>query len=73
MADIVKGLSHPERAQVQHDRATAIAAAMAAAAAGDVVLVAGKGHEYSSWPGRERRAFSDLAQVHAALRARSAA
>jgi len=71
--DILGGLKHPERARVQHDRAASIAAALAAAAAGDVVLVAGKGHEDYQLAGAERRAFSDLAQVRAALRIRSAA
>ena len=46
---------------------------MAAAAVGDVVLVAGKGHEDYQLVGAERRAFSDLAQVRTALAARSAA
>ena len=73
VADMVAGLRHPERAQVQHDRAGAIAAAVAAASPGDVVLVAGKGHEDYQLAGAERRPFSDLAQVRAALRVRSAA
>jgi UDP-N-acetylmuramoyl-L-alanyl-D-glutamate--2,6-diaminopimelate ligase len=69
---IQSGLRHPDRAHVQHDRAAAIAAALAAAAASDVVLVAGKGHEDYQLVGAERRAFSDLAQVRAALGVRSA-
>ena len=73
VAEISAGLKHPERAQVQHDRAAAIAAAVAAAAPGDVVLVAGKGQEDYQLAGAERRAFSDVAQVRAALRVRSAA
>jgi UDP-N-acetylmuramoyl-L-alanyl-D-glutamate--2,6-diaminopimelate ligase len=73
VAEIIAGLHHPERAQVQHNRAAAIAAAVAAATAGDVVLIAGKGHEDYQLIGPERRAFSDLAQVSVALRARSAA
>ena len=73
VADILAGLHHPQRAQVDHDRAAAIAAALNAATAGDVVLVAGKGHEDYQLIGAERRAFSDLAQVRAALAARSAA
>ncbi len=72
VADILAGLRHPERAHVQHDRAASIGAAVAAAQAGDVVLVAGKGHEDYQLAGGERRAFSDLAQVRAALRGRSA-
>ncbi len=73
VADILAGLRDGARAQVQHDRAAAIAAALAAAAPGDVVLVAGKGHEDYQQVGAERRPFSDLVQVRAALALRSAA
>jgi len=73
VADIVGGLRNPERVQVQHDRAAAIAAALAGAAPNDVVLVAGKGHEDYQLVGAERREFSDLVQVRAALGVRSAA
>ena len=72
VADIVGGLRHPERATVQHERAAAINAALAAAVAGDVVLVAGKGHEDYQLAGGVRRAFSDVEQVRAALVAWSA-
>ena len=70
VADILGGLAEPARAQVLHDRAAAIAAALSAAVAGDVVLVAGKGHEDYQLVGRERRPFSDYAHVRAALAAR---
>ncbi|MBS0387618.1 MAG: UDP-N-acetylmuramoyl-L-alanyl-D-glutamate--2,6-diaminopimelate ligase [Proteobacteria bacterium] len=73
VADISAGLREPARARIEHDRAAAIAAAVTAAAPGDVVLVAGKGHEDYQLVGGERRPFSDLAQVRAALAARSAA
>ncbi len=46
-------------AQVERDRAKAIAGAIAEARAGDVVLVAGKGHEDYQIYGTERRHFSD--------------
>ena len=49
------------------DRAGAIAHAIAAAAAADVVLIAGKGHEDYQIIGEEKRPFSDLAQAQAAL------
>jgi UDP-N-acetylmuramoyl-L-alanyl-D-glutamate--2,6-diaminopimelate ligase len=55
-------------ARVIHDRALAIRSALAAAAADDVVLVAGKGHEQYQLIGGERRPFSDAQQVRAALR-----
>ena len=44
---------------VEHDRARAIRAALARAAGGDIVLIAGKGHEDYQLVGTERRAFSD--------------
>lgn len=46
---------------VQHDRAAAIRETLARSAAGDVVLIAGKGHEDYQIVGRERRPFSDQA------------
>jgi UDP-N-acetylmuramoyl-L-alanyl-D-glutamate--2,6-diaminopimelate ligase len=70
VADILEGLAEPVRAQVLHDRAAAIAAAVSAAVAGDVVLVAGKGHEDYQIVGAQRRPFSDYEQLRAALGAR---
>jgi UDP-N-acetylmuramoyl-L-alanyl-D-glutamate--2,6-diaminopimelate ligase len=70
---ILLGLSVPQRALVQHDRAAAIAAALAEAQSGDVVVIAGKGHEDYQLVRGEKRHFSDLEQVRAALGARSAA
>ena len=67
VADIVAGLRESARAHVLHDRAAAIAAALATATPGDVVLVAGKGHEDYQLVGAERRAFSDLTQVRSVL------
>jgi UDP-N-acetylmuramoyl-L-alanyl-D-glutamate--2,6-diaminopimelate ligase len=56
------------------DRAEAIAYALGAADARDVVLVAGKGHEDYQEVRGERRAFSDVEHARAALaRRRSAA
>ena len=72
VADILDGLRHRERARVEHDRAHAIRAAVHTARAGDVVLVAGKGHEDYQIKGAERREFSDVAQVRAALASWSA-
>ena len=70
--DILGGLRHPELAHVEHDRAASIATALTAASAGDVVLVAGKGHEDYQLSGGVRRPFSDLVQLRAALSARGA-
>jgi UDP-N-acetylmuramoyl-L-alanyl-D-glutamate--2,6-diaminopimelate ligase len=52
------------------DRAAAIGAAVATAQSGDVVLVAGKGHEDYQERDGVRRPFSDAAVATAALRAR---
>jgi len=52
------------------DRAEAIAFALRTAAANDVVLVAGKGHEEYQEIRGERRAFSDVEHAHAALAGR---
>lgn len=45
VAEILAGMTEPKRAQVQRARGEAVAQAVQAAAPGDVVLVAGKGHE----------------------------
>jgi len=57
---------------VELDRARAIRTAIDAAAAEDVVLLAGKGHEAYQEVGGERRPFSDLEIARAALDAREA-
>jgi UDP-N-acetylmuramoyl-L-alanyl-D-glutamate--2,6-diaminopimelate ligase len=53
------------------DRAEAIAHAIDAADARDVVLIAGKGHEATQDVGGVKRPFSDVAQARAALEARA--
>jgi UDP-N-acetylmuramoyl-L-alanyl-D-glutamate--2,6-diaminopimelate ligase len=58
---------------VEVDRAAAIAAAIASARPGDVVLVAGKGHEDYQIVGTEKRHFDDVEQARKALIARRAA
>jgi UDP-N-acetylmuramoyl-L-alanyl-D-glutamate--2,6-diaminopimelate ligase len=55
------------------DRGEAIAAAIGLARPGDIVLVAGKGHEQYQEVGGERRPFDDVAVARAALTARRAA
>ena len=45
VADILAGFAAPQKVTVQRDRARAIDLAIAGAAGGDVVLIAGKGHE----------------------------
>ena len=43
--DILSGCINPQQIMIEHDRKTAIKAAAALASAGDIILVAGKGHE----------------------------
>jgi UDP-N-acetylmuramoyl-L-alanyl-D-glutamate--2,6-diaminopimelate ligase len=71
VADIVAGLPAGSTAQVVHDRAEAIELALGNAVAGDIVLVAGKGHEDYQIVGDERRPFSDQAVLRAALARRA--
>jgi UDP-N-acetylmuramoyl-L-alanyl-D-glutamate--2,6-diaminopimelate ligase len=56
---ILAGMRDPSHARVIRNREDAIAAAIEGTRAGDVVLVAGKGHEDYQLVGAERRAFSD--------------
>ncbi|MCC6472874.1 MAG: UDP-N-acetylmuramoyl-L-alanyl-D-glutamate--2,6-diaminopimelate ligase, partial [Burkholderiales bacterium] len=65
LADIAAGATGPF--EVEPDRARAIAAAIAAASAGDVVLIAGKGHETHQEIAGVRHPFSDVAVARAAL------
>ena len=76
LAQILAGCSdvggHDE-VEVIVDRGAAIADVIARACAGDVVLLAGKGHEDTQEVAGQRRPFSDLAQAHSALALRAQA
>ncbi|MCB1770277.1 MAG: UDP-N-acetylmuramoyl-L-alanyl-D-glutamate--2,6-diaminopimelate ligase [Candidatus Competibacteraceae bacterium] len=63
VADILAGMQHPSAALVIHDRRAAIHRGLAEAGAGDIVLIAGKGHEDYQIIGGERLPFSDQAVV----------
>ena len=67
VADIVKGFAAPARALIERDRAAAIAQGIALGKPGDVVLIAGKGHEDYQIVGAERRHFSDREVARAVL------
>lgn len=56
---IQAGMRRPERSQVVRDRAAAIRAALSESGRGDLVLVAGKGHESEQIIGQQRLPFSD--------------
>ncbi len=72
ISQILLGLSHHQCVQVQADRALAIADTLAQAAASDVVLIAGKGHEDYQEIGGLKHPFSDLEHARAALAQRGA-
>ena len=58
------------RSQIILDRADAIHLAIGEAVAGDLILVAGKGHETHQTIGQERRPFDDVAVCEQALATR---
>ncbi|MBA3979972.1 MAG: UDP-N-acetylmuramoyl-L-alanyl-D-glutamate--2,6-diaminopimelate ligase [Alcanivorax sp.] len=72
LADMRAGLVNADRAQVISDRRDAITAAINAADAGDLVLIAGKGHETYQEIRGQRYPLDDRMLARAALTARSA-
>ncbi|MFZ5586568.1 MAG: UDP-N-acetylmuramoyl-L-alanyl-D-glutamate--2,6-diaminopimelate ligase [Thermodesulfobacteriota bacterium] len=66
------GRAHPPAYMREPDRAQAIAAAVGAAGPGDVVLIAGKGHEDYQIVAGVKRHFDDREQAAQALKARAA-
>ncbi|HEX9951887.1 MAG TPA: UDP-N-acetylmuramoyl-L-alanyl-D-glutamate--2,6-diaminopimelate ligase [Rubricoccaceae bacterium] len=73
LADVARGLARPDAARVVPDRAEAIRTAALDARPGDVVVVAGKGHETYQIVGATRHAFDDRLVLADALAARAAA
>lgn len=71
LAQMQQGLNQPDGAQVVADRAQAIAQVLRQAAAQDVVLVAGKGHETTQEVAGVFHPFSDAAHVLQALAERA--
>lgn len=63
VADIQQGISPDVQIKVEYDRAKAIALAIETAHVGDIVLIAGKGHENYQIIGKERLHFSDVEVV----------
>ena len=57
--DILSGCINPEQILVEHDRKTAIKNAASMAAAGDMILVAGKGHENYQIIGNQTLAYDE--------------
>ena len=58
--DIVRGVVHRKKCQVIEDRVQAIKAALSKAAEGDIVVIAGKGHEDYQIIGKVKKYFSDF-------------
>jgi UDP-N-acetylmuramoyl-L-alanyl-D-glutamate--2,6-diaminopimelate ligase len=70
LADVTAGIPPGGSMQVQADRAVAIAAAIAEAEPGDLVLIAGKGHEDYQILGTTKVHFDDREEADKALRRR---
>lgn len=73
IADVVAGLTSIGAARIEMDRHQAIEFAVTAAADNDIVVIAGKGHEDYQEINGVRHAFSDRAEVEAALQKRQEA
>ncbi len=63
IGQILEGITDRRKVHAEADRAAAIAFALSAAATGDIVLLAGKGHEEYQEVGDRRVSYSDYAQV----------
>lgn len=68
---VLSGMTRREQVTVEAERERAIRETIAAARAGDLVLIAGKGHEAYQEIAGQRLPFSDRAVALAALRERS--
>lgn len=66
-ADIRGGFERPDVVVFEHDRARAIRKAITSARSGDVVLIAGKGHETVQIVAQEKISFDDRQQALIAL------
>ncbi|PWQ95779.1 UDP-N-acetylmuramoyl-L-alanyl-D-glutamate--2,6-diaminopimelate ligase [Leucothrix pacifica] len=73
MSDITAGFEHPEAVIIEHDRSAAIKLAVQQANTGDVVLIAGKGHEQAQLIGGVEYPFDDREQIRQALATMEAA
>jgi UDP-N-acetylmuramoyl-L-alanyl-D-glutamate--2,6-diaminopimelate ligase len=66
--DILEGtIGHEDQYVVEPDRAAAIALALSMARPGDLVLIAGKGHEDYQIIGKEKTCFSDAEHARRAI------
>jgi UDP-N-acetylmuramoyl-L-alanyl-D-glutamate--2,6-diaminopimelate ligase len=72
LADVIAGIPTELQPLVEADRRIAIQTAIAQAAPGDGVLIAGKGHEDYQILGTEKIHFDDREEAQAALQQRYA-
>ncbi|MCF6324828.1 MAG: UDP-N-acetylmuramoyl-L-alanyl-D-glutamate--2,6-diaminopimelate ligase [Gammaproteobacteria bacterium] len=68
VSDIMAGIETAKKVTVIHERAVAIRAALKNSTAGDVVVVAGKGHELYQQVGEQKLPFNDRECVQTILR-----
>jgi UDP-N-acetylmuramoyl-L-alanyl-D-glutamate--2,6-diaminopimelate ligase len=68
LKDTLAGVTDKKRCRVIEDRALAIRAAITSAASGDIVVIAGKGHEEYQIVEGVRKYFSDIEAVKSELR-----
>ncbi|MFD0666843.1 UDP-N-acetylmuramoyl-L-alanyl-D-glutamate--2,6-diaminopimelate ligase [Ramlibacter sp. MAHUQ-53] len=73
ISQILLGLSHRDEVVVESDRAAAIVLAVREAAAGDVILLAGKGHETFQEVAGVKHDFDDRVHAAQALQGRASA
>ena len=67
ISEVVSGMNDPRDLRIEPDRRAAITKAVALARAGDVVLIAGKGHETTQTIGTLVTPFDDRVVLRAAL------
>lgn len=63
IADMCAGLQKPELVHIEHSRIDALRLALAQAVPGDIILLAGKGHEDYQIIGKEKHHYSDRETV----------
>ncbi|THB63848.1 MAG: UDP-N-acetylmuramoyl-L-alanyl-D-glutamate--2,6-diaminopimelate ligase [Gammaproteobacteria bacterium] len=68
--EIIKGCVNKDKVTVEHNRSAAIEWAINSADSGDIVLIAGKGHETYQMVGNRKTPFDDRSEVRRVLRGR---